>query len=221
VTSDPGPSANDDPLPTQPYGTPYGPPTYGPPTHGPVVPYPPAPYLPPLGYGPNPAYGPNPVYGPNPPYGPGHPAQGNMRAATADRERAMDVLKAAYAEGRLNQQEFDARSARVMAARTYADLAAIIADLPVGPSSVPFQVYYPPMPQPVPRTSGFAIASLVFGLIPLIGAIPAVIFGHIARAHIKATGERGDGMAVAGLVLGYLVIAGWAFVFLVAATRGG
>jgi len=34
-----------------------------------------------------------------------------------------------------------------------------------------------------------------------------VILGHLARAQIRRTGEAGDGMAVAGLVLGYLGIA--------------
>ena len=46
----------------------------------------------------------------------------------------MDVLKAAFGEGRLTKEEFDSRSARVLAARTYADLAALVADLPAGPA---------------------------------------------------------------------------------------
>ncbi|HET9081362.1 MAG TPA: DUF1707 and DUF4190 domain-containing protein [Trebonia sp.] len=145
-----------------------------------------------------------------------------MLAATADRERALDVLKAAFIEGRLSQDEFDSRSARAMAARTYADLAAIVADLPVGPAGAvaPYQPYFPPV-VPVPPTSGLAIGSLICAIaeIPTLGfsAIPAVILGHLARAQIKQTGERGDSMAVAGLVLGYMAIVGWAFVLLVIA----
>lgn len=46
--------------------------------------------------------------------------QPSMLAASTDRERTIDVLKAAYGEGRLTKEEFDARSARVLAARTYA-----------------------------------------------------------------------------------------------------
>ena len=67
--------------------------------------------------------------------GPGNAAggYGNLRASTADRERAIDVLKAAFAEGRLTREEHDARVERAYRSRTYADLAALSADLPAGP----------------------------------------------------------------------------------------
>ena len=58
---------------------------------------------------------------------------GNMRASAADRERAIDVLKAAFAEGRLSREEHEARVERAYRSRTYADLAALTADLPAGP----------------------------------------------------------------------------------------
>lgn len=60
------------------------------------------------------------------------------------------------------------------------------------------------------RTSGLAIASLVLGILWLywIGSILAVIFGHvvISQSHRDET-LRGRGMAIAGLVLGYVGIA--------------
>ncbi|MEZ5461758.1 DUF4190 domain-containing protein [Dokdonella sp.] len=67
------------------------------------------------------------------------------------------------------------------------------------------------MNQPV-RTSGTAITSLVLGIIcwvglPFIGALIAVICGHIARGEIRrapAGSVEGDGLAIAGLILGYL-----------------
>jgi peptidyl-prolyl cis-trans isomerase B (cyclophilin B) len=68
--------------------------------------------------------------------------------------------------------------------------------------------YYPP-PRP---TSGLAIASLVCAILSL--SIPAVICGHMARTRIRETGESGDGMAIAGLVLGYLGIIGWTLLIL-------
>jgi hypothetical protein len=61
------------------------------------------------------------------------PGHGLLRASHADRERAIDVLKAAFAEGRLDQDEYTDRAGRVHASRTYADLGALVADLPVGP----------------------------------------------------------------------------------------
>jgi hypothetical protein len=68
---------------------------------------------------------------------------------------------------------------------------------------------------PEPPTSTLAIVSLVSGiltwfLLPFIGAIVAIITGHMAKAEIRnAVGElSGDGFATAGLVLGYLQIVG-------------
>ena len=69
--------------------------------------------------------------------GPGHGMaamdNGHMRSSQADRERAIDVLKAAFAEGRLDQDEHTERAGRVYSSRTYADLAVLTADLPAGP----------------------------------------------------------------------------------------
>jgi hypothetical protein len=56
--------------------------------------------------------------------------QGQLRASHADRDQAIDVLKAAFVQGRLTKGEFDLRVGRVFASRTYADLGALIADIP-------------------------------------------------------------------------------------------
>jgi hypothetical protein len=58
--------------------------------------------------------------------------RGHLRASHADREQVIDVLKAAFVEGRLTRDEFDARLARAFASQTYADLATATADLPAG-----------------------------------------------------------------------------------------
>jgi hypothetical protein len=71
---------------------------------------------------------------------------------------------------------------------------------------------------PAQPTSGLAIGAMICGIAEIFtlgfAAIPAVILGHLARAQIKRTGERGDGMAVAGLVLGYLGIGAWLLIIL-------
>ena len=51
-------------------------------------------------------------------------------ASRADRERVIDLLKAAFAEGRLDMDEFDARIGHAIASRTYGELAAVTADIP-------------------------------------------------------------------------------------------
>jgi hypothetical protein len=70
----------------------------------------------------------------------------------------------------------------------------------------PYQGPYPPYP-PVPPTNGLAIASLVCGVGTFViglSFIPAIICGHIARRQIRRTGEQGGGLALAGLILGYV-----------------
>ena len=59
--------------------------------------------------------------------------RGQLRAAQADRENAIDALKAAYVAGRLSEDEFEARVGQAFASRTHADLAAITADIPAAP----------------------------------------------------------------------------------------
>jgi uncharacterized protein DUF1707/uncharacterized protein DUF4190 len=135
-----------------------------------------------------------------------------MLAGTADRERAIDVLKAGFTEGRLTRAEHDERVARVHAARTCAELAELVADLPAGPSGIVMHYPAAPYPPPVPPTINYlAVTSLICGLaeIPTLGvsAVPAVVLGYMARKQIRETGERGEGLAVAGLVLGGIVIA--------------
>jgi MFS family permease len=62
---------------------------------------------------------------------PGAQAAGSgLRASRADRERVIDLLKAAFVQGRLPRDEFDARIGQVLASRTYAELAVVTADIP-------------------------------------------------------------------------------------------
>ena len=55
--------------------------------------------------------------------------RGRLRASHADREQVIEVLKAAFVQGRLDRGEFDLRVGRALASRTYADLAALTADI--------------------------------------------------------------------------------------------
>jgi hypothetical protein len=57
-------------------------------------------------------------------------ARGPLRTSQADREQAVDVLKAAFVHGRLTKDEFGLRVSQVLASRTYADLSALTADIP-------------------------------------------------------------------------------------------
>ncbi len=66
--------------------------------------------------------------------------------------------------------------------------------------------------RPPPRTSGKAIASILLGaagFLVLVTSIPAIIFGHIARSEIRRPGSSlsGGGLALAGLIMGYSLVA--------------
>jgi hypothetical protein len=77
-------------------------------------------------------------------------------------------------------------------------------------SNLPYQQ---PYPYPV-STSGWAIFSLIAGLLAWLGVfglggLAAVIAGYVAKGQIRESGGRlaGDGLATAGLVLGWLNLA--------------
>jgi hypothetical protein len=62
---------------------------------------------------------------------------GHVRAAHADRERAVGVLKNAFVRGMLDKDEFDQRVGEAFASRTYAELAAVTRDLPAPVPAIP------------------------------------------------------------------------------------
>jgi hypothetical protein len=153
-----------------------------------------------------------------PGYGGAGAARAQMRASTVDRDRAVELITRAYTEGRLSREEHDARVERAMTAGTFADLDSIVLDLPGG---------RPVPPPPPPGTNAIAITAFVCGIVQflgfwLLGTVPAIVCGHIARRQIRQTGEQGDGLALAGLILGYVglglsVIVGIGLIVLVVA----
>ena len=73
--------------------------------------------------------------------------QGRWRASHADREQVVDALQAAFVQGRLTADELDERVGQALAARTYAELAALTTDLPADPALARQQA---PAQQPAP-----------------------------------------------------------------------
>jgi hypothetical protein len=59
-------------------------------------------------------------------------AQAGLLTSRADRERVIELLKAAFVQGRLAKDDFDARVGQALVSRTYADLAAVRTNIPVG-----------------------------------------------------------------------------------------
>jgi Domain of unknown function (DUF4190)/Septum formation len=78
---------------------------------------------------------------------------------------------------------------------------------PYGPDQYGPGPYAPGMPPQSGKMSGWAIASFVLGLIG--GFLLSVIFGFIALSRIKRLGQRGRGLAIAGIVLSVLWLIGF------------
>ena len=86
-----------------------------------------------------------------------------------------------------------------------------VTDLPAGPSI------------PTRRVNRKAVASVVLGvlgmLIPVAASIVAIVLGYRSRSEIAETSQRGDGLATAGIVLGWsgvIIGIGWVVVFVTA-----
>ncbi len=100
---------------------------------------------------------------------------GRFRASRADREQVIEVLKAAFVQGRLTKDELEARAAHAFQARTYADLAAVTADIP---ADIPAAPATPPPPRPLaPKRSGLPMNTAIS-----VGALV------IAAAHLALLG---------------------------------
>jgi hypothetical protein len=68
------------------------------------------------------------------------------------------------------------------------------------------------VPAPTVTTNVLAIVSLVTGIagltfVPFLGSIAAVVTGHISLHQLKTKQENGRGMAIAGLITGYVGVA--------------
>ena len=93
--------------------------------------------------------------------------RGHLRASHADREHVIGTLKTAFVRGLLAKDEFDLRLDRTLASRTYADLAAVIADLTAGPAKPA---------RPLTRTENTAawgVCGLIVAAILTVVVIPA------------------------------------------------
>ena len=135
------------------------------------------------------------------------PEPPQLRASDADREATAERLRTAAMEGRLDAYELDERLTAAYAARTCAQLEALTADVtPPAPPAAPVQ--RPVFVRQAARTNGFAIASLILGIMWMgwLGSLAAIACGHVALREIARSGgaQSGRGLAIAGLVLGYI-----------------
>jgi Domain of unknown function (DUF4190) len=77
-----------------------------------------------------------------------------------------------------------------------------------GAPASPAYGYGAPMVPVAPKTNGMAIAALVCalaGLVTCVSAPVGAILGHVARRQIRERGEGGDGMALTGIIVGWIL----------------
>ena len=157
------------------------------------------------------AFGPAQAFPPQPPVPEGFGAAGSFGvgvsginpawlAASADRERAVGVLRAGFTEGRLTQEELDDRVAQAYAARTYGQLWALTADLPTGALPYP---QFPPGPgvlvpqESAPPSHWKPAATLI--ITALVIFTLAALITAIITAHTQAVIYPGPGFQQANL----------------------
>jgi uncharacterized protein DUF1707 len=115
-------------------------------------------------------------------------AHAHLRASDGDREQVVEILTAAFVQGRLNLDELTLRTGQALASRTYAELAAIIADIPAPPlrppapprtARPPAPVRRPPPPPGRMPTSAKAVvwAACVIVAVPAVWAAFVTYYG--------------------------------------------
>ena len=108
----------------------------------------------------------------------GADGHGRLRASYADREQAIDALKAAFVQGRLTKDEFDLRIGTALMSRTCADLACLTADIPASPAARPPRPAREPARKPARHSNGRkAVAAAVACVL-----VAAPTMGGIAEA---------------------------------------
>lgn len=136
-----------------------------------------------------------------------------MRASRTDREHVIDMLKAAFVQDRLTKDELDDRVGLALAARTYADLDALTADIPAAHDLTPA-----PRPAPVQqvpqrnaqvhtalKVSFATITAAAFGLSLIAGLVGGPI-AAVAMFVVTYVFAMAVGGVVAPIVIGAILL---------------
>ncbi len=103
---------------------------------------------------------------------------GNLLASRADREQTVEMLKVAFVQERLTKDEFDLRVGQALASRTYAELAAVTADIPA--ALIGYQLPRTPVQtQARPPMSTAAKAGMCVAMAIAVPAVMAMAWGPV------------------------------------------
>jgi len=109
---------------------------------------------------------------------------GRVRASHADRDQVVAVLKAAFVQGRLAKDEFEARVGQTFASRTYAELAVITADIPGGLASGPTAAEPRRGPDRATKRADAWAVGVVIAAVLLVGA---ALIGNSRLSYMAMT----------------------------------
>jgi Domain of unknown function (DUF1707) len=126
--------------------------------------------------------------------------RGRLRASRADREHVIDVLKAAFVQGLLTKDELDMRVGQTFESRTYAELAALTADIPAGLGGVqPQRISARPQ---VPSPQNSIVNSCACATLAVLAMTAAFFMGNSELFYL-----------VVAAVLGTLITAGGRMIY--------
>jgi hypothetical protein len=137
---------------------------------------------------------------------------GGLGASHADREQVIGSLKAAFVQGMLAKEECDLRVAQTFAARTYAQLAAITADLPAGLTLAKRPQAARVQGEPhIPRVGRvLAVATAVYAAIwPVAFSLPVSGPDHVPHAGVALAGTATFFYVILLLMAGTPILADW------------
>jgi hypothetical protein len=108
--------------------------------------------------------------------------RGQLRAADTDRDAIAERLAAAMAEGRLEAEEYEQRLGQAYAAKTYADLGRLVADLPAStqstqrsasalPGAAPERTAQHPLETITAWMAGLPIGCLVLAVVLIVASV--------------------------------------------------
>jgi hypothetical protein len=133
---------------------------------------------------------------------------GHFRASRTDREQVVDELKIAFVQERLTKDELDDRVGRALAARTFADLGALTADLPALPA-LPVKQSARAQPMRLRDYTGVKVGAGGVGLVTLV---MSAVVGVLAGPGLAI------GIAIASLIFS-AIIAGFVALLIAAAVK--
>jgi hypothetical protein len=131
-------------------------------------------------------------------------AHGRPGAPHADREQAIEVLKAAFVQGRLTKDEFGARVGQAFRSQTHAELTEVTADLPAGlmEARAPHQ-----LTQTRPRLS--MNAALSAGAFVMLAALVGMMAAIVSGSAIAVISTAVIIAIVGVLAFGAMLAAAW------------